>query len=93
MLRLVPGTEGMLVAGKNDRRDSCEYPWGNRALSGDLERWGRSAALSRGFLPPPLKSMPRVPRLIAAEAEAMLLPAGFDWLRRSDDPSLHVRGW
>jgi len=33
-----------------------------------------------------------VPRLIAAEAEAMLLPAGFDWLRRSDDPSLHVRG-
>ncbi len=40
--------------------------------------WQRSA---RRFLPPPSKFMPKVPRLTAAEAEAVLLKAGFAWLR------------
>jgi len=36
--------------------------------------------------------MPRVPRLTAAEAEAMLLRAGFVWLRSKGSHRIYAKG-
>jgi predicted RNA binding protein YcfA (HicA-like mRNA interferase family) len=36
--------------------------------------------------------MPKVPRLTAAEAEAMLLKAGFTWLRSKGSHRIYRRG-
>ena len=36
--------------------------------------------------------MPRVPRLVAAEAEAMLLRAGFVWLRSKGSHRIYAKG-
>jgi predicted RNA binding protein YcfA (HicA-like mRNA interferase family) len=35
--------------------------------------------------------MPKVPRLIAAEAEAMLLKAGFSWLRSKGSHRIYAK--
>jgi predicted RNA binding protein YcfA (HicA-like mRNA interferase family) len=36
--------------------------------------------------------MPKVPRLTAGEAEAMLLKAGFDWLRSRGSHRIYFKG-
>jgi predicted RNA binding protein YcfA (HicA-like mRNA interferase family) len=36
--------------------------------------------------------MPKVPRLTAAEAEAMVLKAGFAWLRSKGSHRIYVKG-
>ena len=36
--------------------------------------------------------MPKVPRLAAAEAESMLLKAGFTWLRSKGSHRIYVKG-
>jgi predicted RNA binding protein YcfA (HicA-like mRNA interferase family) len=36
--------------------------------------------------------MPKLPRLTAAEAEAMLLKAGFDWLRSKGSHRIYAKG-
>jgi predicted RNA binding protein YcfA (HicA-like mRNA interferase family) len=35
--------------------------------------------------------MPKLPRLTAAEAEAMLLKAGFDWLRSKGSHRIYIK--
>jgi predicted RNA binding protein YcfA (HicA-like mRNA interferase family) len=37
--------------------------------------------------------MPKVPHLTAAEAEAALLKAGFDWLRSKGSHRIYVEEW
>ena len=47
---------------------------------------------ARRFLPRPSKFMPKVPRLTSAEAEAILLKAGFIWLRSKGSHRIYEKG-
>src|ERR1017187_7931019 len=47
---------------------------------------------AKRFLQPPSKFMPRAPRRPGAEAEAMLLKAGFVWLRSKGSHRIYAKG-